>query len=230
MGEMVINTLEPRFTHIRTFAQHTTPRSKTHRTFRGPLSQPVSTPRSLISLLPSFKPTKLPLSPQPVSSSEGRRTASPASTSTSTDYTSPSSPSSPTSSDGSQTRRNGHYRGMTFDDILPSYMIANAPPPGADEKQQKRRRDSKAPSSSSAGPSRSRGSFSPPSSTTTTATTMEQQQQPRSPSKRDYPSGKKHSSSAGGGRMRATARMLARGLSVVRMKRDSRGRGGYEAV
>jgi hypothetical protein len=64
--------------------------------------------------------------------------------------------------------------------------------------------------------------------------TAEEQLRPP-PSKRNYPSGKKLSDGGGGGgksRMRATARALVRGLSVVKMtrKRDSRGRGGYEAV
>jgi hypothetical protein len=124
---------------------------------------------------------------------------------------------------------------MTFDDILPPHMITNAQPsPDAAEKQKKRRRGSKTPSSPSPPsaaerPKPNRHSAPPSSSTTaTTMTTMEQQA--RSPSKRNYPSGKKLSISAGGGRMRATARMLVRGLSVVKMKRDSRGRGGYEAV
>ena len=94
---------------------------------------------------------------------------------------------------------------MTFDDILPPHLITNAPPPGADQK---------------------RGHHSTPAaptSSTTEATTLDA----RPSTKRNYPTAKK--SSGGKSRLRATARMLVRGFSVV--KRDSRGgRSGYEAV
>lgn len=132
------------------------------------------------------------------SPSEGSRSERSTPTSTSTGYT-----SSPSSKDGpeQQTRR-GHYRGITFDDILPPHLITNAPPPNVDPKQ-KTKSASRAPTPSTA-----------------TTTTM-------APSKRNYPSAKK-SSGGGKSRMRATARALIRSLSVV--KRGSRGRGGYEAV
>ena len=125
------------------------------------------------------------------------------SSSISTENTSPSSP------DGSerQTRR-GHYRGITFDDILPPHLMANAPPPGAEQKR--------------SSPAERRHSAAPPSSSID-PTTLE----PRPSTKRNYPSAKK--GTGGKFRLRATARALARSLSMV--KRDSRGRGGgYEAV
>ncbi len=144
----------------------------------------------------------------------------------------PSSPSTGTtgssgSSDGSeqqqqQTRKGGgHYRGITFDDILPSHMIASAPPPEeANRKQKQKRGHSKAASAPAAAPAEHRQSstVTPPS------------EPPRTPTKRNYPSGKKLSVDGGGGksRVRATARALVRGLTAV--KRNSRGGGGYEAV
>ena len=180
-------------------------------------------------------------------SSESRRTerSSSFSTTSSADYTTTSP--SPSSSDGSDRRAGGvagggHYRGITFDDILPPHMITNAPPSpdAADgkgkQKQKQKRGHSKAASasfssSSSAGERPSRHSL--PASMTPTATAAATDEQLRTPpSKRNYPSGKKLSIGGSGGksRMRATARALVRGLSVVKMKRDSRGRGGYEAV
>ena len=176
-------------------------------------------------------------------SSESRRTerSSSFSTTSSADYTTTSP--SPSSIDGSDRRAGGgHYRGITFDDILPPHMITSAPPSpdAADgkgkQKQKQKRGHSKAASasfssSSSAGERPSRHSL--PASMTPTATAAATDEQLRTPpSKRNYPSGKKLSVGGSGGksRMRATARALVRGLSVVKMKRDSRGRGGYEAV
>lgn len=137
-------------------------------------------------------------------SSEGSPTRSERS---STEYTWPAS-----SSDGSHS----HYRGITFDDILSPDMITSAPPPVPDAAagggKQKRRRHSKAASSSSS-----------------ESSTMEQ---PRSPgSMRNYPSSpEKKLSSAG--RMHATARAFVRGLSVMKVKRDSHRRSAskYGAV
>ena len=130
------------------------------------------------------------------------------SSSISTENTSPSSPDS----SEPQTRRGGrgHYRGITFDDILPPHLITNAPPPGVDQKRGHH--------SSPAEPR-----HAAPTSSTTDATILDA----RPSTKRNYPTSKK--SSGGKSRLRATARMLARGFSVV--KRDSRGgRNGYEAV
>jgi hypothetical protein len=132
-----------------------------------------------------------------------------------TEYTSPTS----SISDGSHSH--SHYRGITFNDILSPHMITSAPPPAADAaggRKQKRRRHPKATSSSSSAaehPSPSRQSV-PPSSWTST---MDPMGQPRPPSKRNhYPESEKKLS---GGRMRATARAVARGLSVLNVKRDS---------
>jgi hypothetical protein len=115
-------------------------------------------------------------------------------------------------------------------------MITNAPAPLADaadgkQKQKKRGHSRAASSPELLSPSR----HSVPASSTTTTTTTTMEEQPRPPSKRNYPSGKKLSGGGGGGgggksRIRATARALVRGFSVMKMKRDSRGRGGYEAV
>jgi hypothetical protein len=97
-------------------------------------------------------------------------------------------------------------------------MITSAAPPPDAAADGKRKQKQKRGHSAAERPSPSRHSVPPPSS----STTMEF---PRS--KRNYPSEKKLS---GGGRMRATARALVRGLSVVNVKRDSRGRSGFEAV
>ena len=120
------------------------------------------------------------------------------------------SPSSPDSSEP-QTRRGGrgHYRGITFDDILPPHMITNAPPPDVDQKR-----------GDHSGPAERR--HAAPSSSATEAMGLEA----RPSTKRNYPTAKK--SSGGKSRLRATARALVRGLSVV--KRDPRGRNKYEAV
>ena len=136
--------------------------------------------------------------------SEGSRST----TSTSTEYTS----SSPHSRDGSE--RRGHYRGITFDDILPPHLITNAPPPGPEQKQKQQGRSKPVVERrrSTAAPTTSSSSSSPPPPST----------------KRNYPSVKKQSSSGGKSRFHATARALVRGLSMV--KRNSRGGGGYEAV
>ncbi len=108
---------------------------------------------------------------------------------------------------------------MTFDDILPPHMITRAPPPSAaDADEKKRRRGGRGHSKTASAPERP----SPPS------ISMES---PRPPSaKRNYPTGKKPSFGGTGSRMRATALALVRGLSVVKMKQNSRERGGYEAV
>jgi hypothetical protein len=102
-------------------------------------------------------------------------------------------------------------------------MITSAAPPpdAAADGKRKQKQKQKRGHSAAERPSPSRHSVPPPSS----STTMEQPRFPRS--KRNYPSEKKLS---GGGRMRATARALVRGLSVVNVKRDSRGRSGFEAV
>jgi len=158
--------------------------------------------------------------------SRRRERSSSSSTSASTDYTTSPSPSSSYGSDQQQTWRKGHYRGITFDDILPPHMITNAPPPdaAADGKQKQKQKQKQ-----------KRGGHSTPErhSLPAPSTMTMDQSSPRPPSaKRNYPSGKKPPSSGGGagGRMRATARALVRGLSVVKMKRNSGGRSGYEAV
>lgn len=97
-------------------------------------------------------------------------------------------------------------------------MITSAPPLDADEKQQ-RKIAKEASSSSSADEPRHQSVQQRPLSSSLSS--------PSSSKQRNYPSGK---NLAGGGRMRATARALVRGLTVVKMKRDSRGRAGYEAV
>jgi hypothetical protein len=147
---------------------------------------------------------------------ESSSSPSEGSSSTSTEYT-----SSPHPRDGSEQQpRRGHYRGMTFDDILPSHMITTAPPPGVEQKQKQGRSKpiERRHSTVTAAPT------SP--STSMAMATME----PRPPStKRNYPAAKKQSSGGGKSRLQATARALVRGFSVV--KRNSRGRGsGYEAV
>ena len=48
----------------------------------------------------------------------------------------PSSARTSTSSDGSgQQQQHGHYRGITFEEILPPHLIMNAPPPGVEQKK-----------------------------------------------------------------------------------------------
>jgi len=106
-------------------------------------------------------------------------------------------------------RRRGHYRGITFDDILPPHLIANAPPPGTEQKQ---------------GRKRPKSTELPP---TTDITTSEP---PRSSTKRSYPS-LKHSGSGGKSRLQATARALVRRLTVApKRERESRRRSGYDPV
>ena len=144
--------------------------------------------------------------------SEGSWSArSPSVTSSSTEYTS----SSPHSRDGSE--RQGHYRGITFDDILPPHLITNAPPPGPEQKQKQQGRSKPV-------VERRRSTAAP----TTTTTSSSSPAPPPPSTKRNYPSVKKQSSSGGKSRFHATARALVRGLSMV--KRNSRGGGGYEAV
>ena len=179
----------------------------------------VSSPRSLLIHPP---PTSA-LSPQPVSS-ESSPTRSEYSSSTEYTYTPPSRSSS---SDGSHS-----YRGITFNDILSPHMITTAPPPDADAKGEQKRRHPKAKAASASvaeRPSPSRLHSAPPSSWSTMKV-----ERPRSPpSKRNYPTSEKKLLSGGGGgksRMRATARAIFRGLSVVNVKRDSRGRRGFEAI
>jgi hypothetical protein len=191
----------------------------------SPISEYTHTPHKILSstsysLLPLPPPMMLICVPSQSKtvSSEGSR--SERSSSNSTEYTSPSPSPSSIASSKEQTR---HYRGMTFDDILPSHMITSAPPPDVDQKEQKRGHSKTA---SAVERRTSRHSAAPAPSPTTT-----EQPQPRSPTKRSYPSGKKASGGGVGGgksRMRATARALVRGLSVVRQ--DSRKGGGYEAV
>jgi len=106
----------------------------------------------------------------------------------------------------------GHYRGITFEDILPPDLIANAPPPGVDQKRE-RPKSAQLPSTSS--------SSSPP---TTTA-----ERRSSTSTKRSYPPMKQHS--GGKSRFHATARAIVRRLTVSKPKQDSRRRsGGYEAV
>ncbi|KAI0302971.1 hypothetical protein BC826DRAFT_323195 [Russula brevipes] len=102
-------------------------------------------------------------------------------------------------------RARGHYRGPTFEEILPPHLITNAPPPGADEKQGRSKKSNENRSTSSA--------------------TAEQRP---SPIKRSYPS-IKHSPSGGKSRfgVGAKARALVRGLTS---RRKSRAVSGYEVV
>ncbi len=119
----------------------------------------------------------------------------------------PTSTSGDTSTDAAEAQR-GHYRGITFEEILPPQFISNAPPPTAETKRGSVRLPK---------PSDSHG---PPAASSLTS---------EPPAKRSYPSASKHSDSkpSGGGgqsRIRKTARALVRGLSMAK-KRDSRGYG-----
>ncbi|KAH9963315.1 hypothetical protein BC827DRAFT_1266597 [Russula dissimulans] len=113
----------------------------------------------------------------------------------------PASPSSGISSDSDQQGQRGHYRGITFEEILPPHLITNAPSPDVDQKQERRK---------------SAAARRPASSTSTSTATV-------SSTKRGYPSVKNSGSKS---RLRATARALVRHLSVA--KRDSPR--GYEVV
>lgn len=124
------------------------------------------------------------------------------------------STSAETSTDGSEARR-GHYRGITFEEILPPQFISNAPPPMVEHTT--KRGSVRHPKPADAG--------GPPAATSLRS----------EPSvKRSYPStkhsdGGKSGGGAGAGsgksRIRSTARALVRGLTMK--KRDSQ---GYEAV
>jgi hypothetical protein len=119
-----------------------------------------------------------------------------------------------TSIDGSQAQR-GHYRGITFEEILPPQFISSAPPPMVEQPKRGTVRHPK--------PADADG---PPAATS-----------PKSESsvKRSYTSAKHSDSGKSGGsgggssgksRIRSTARALVRGLTMVK-KRDSQ---RYEAV
>ena len=97
----------------------------------------------------------------------------------------------------------GHYRGITFEEILPPQFISNAPPPTVEPKH---------------------GSTRHTKSSDVDGLPVTSE----SPVKRSYPSAKPSDSKPSGGnsRIRNTARALARGLSIMK-KRDSQ---GYEAV
>ena len=100
----------------------------------------------------------------------------------------------------------GHYRGITFEDILPPDLIANAPPLDVDQKRGRLRPKSiQLPLT--------------PSSTTTDR---------RSPTstKRNYPPLKQYS--PGKSRFHTTARALVRRLT--RSKKSKQRRNGYESV
>jgi hypothetical protein len=111
--------------------------------------------------------------------------------------------------------RKGHYRGITFDDILPPHLITSAPPPGAEQKQTQTRGGRGRPKSAEV-----------PSKAATTSTIPSTSEPRSSTTKHSYPS-VKHS--GGKSRIHATARALVRRLTLA-PKRDSRRRGGYEAV
>ncbi|KAH9037662.1 hypothetical protein EDB85DRAFT_1935767 [Lactarius pseudohatsudake] len=112
-----------------------------------------------------------------------------------------------TSTSGSEAQR-GHYRGITFEDILPPQFISNAPPPTVEQKRGSVRRSKPA------------DAHGPPAATSLTS---------EPPAKRSFPAKHPDNKSGGGGsksRIRNTARALVRGLSMAK-KRDSQ---GYEAV
>ena len=101
--------------------------------------------------------------------------------------------------DGPEARR-GHYRGITFEEILPPQFISNAPSPTVEPKRGPIRRSNQ-PANANAPPAASE------------------------PVRRSYPPAKS-SDSKSNSRIRNTARALARGLSIMK-KRDSQ---GYENV
>ena len=137
------------------------------------------------------------------------------STDSPSDYSSLPSPTSETTQQEreSQDRKGkGHYRGITFEDFLPSDRIGNAPPPGADQiRRGGRPKSAEIPSTSS-------------SSVTTTA-----ERRASTSTKRSYPPLKKQHT-GGKSRFQATARALVRRLTLSKPKQDSRRRGAYEAV
>lgn len=96
--------------------------------------------------------------------------------------------------DGPEARR-GHYRGITFEEILPPQFISNAPSPTVEPKHGPVRRSANA-------------DAPPPAS--------------ESAVRRSYPPAKKSSDGKSNSRIRNTARALARGLSIMK-KRDSQG-------
>lgn len=136
------------------------------------------------------------------------------STDSPSDYSSLPSPTSETQEQESKDRKGkGHYRGITFEDILPPHLITNAPPPGADQiRRGGRPRSAEIPSTSSS---------SPPTTTT--------ERRASTSTKRSYPPLKKQHS-GGKSRFQATARALVRRLTLSKPKQDSRRRGAYEAV
>jgi len=109
----------------------------------------------------------------------------------------PASPSSAISSDSGQ---QGHYRGITFEEILPPHLITNAPSPEVDQEQERREY----------------GAARPPASCTSASTAAKAELLRVSSTKCGYPSVKNLGSES---RLRATARALVRHLSVT--KRDS---------
>ena len=115
-----------------------------------------------------------------------------------------------TSNDGSEAQR-GHYRGITFEEILPPQFISNAPPPMVEQPKRGTVRHPK--------PADAEG---PPAAASLRSELSV---------KRSYPSAKHSDSDKSGGssgksRIRSTARALVRGLTMVK-KRDSQ---RYEAV
>lgn len=102
--------------------------------------------------------------------------------------------------------KKGHYRGITFEDILPPHLITNAPPPGVDPKRG-RPKSAELPSTPSSTTAKRRSSTS---------------------SKRSYPPMKQHS--VGKSRFHATARALVHRFTVSKPKQDSRRRSGYDPV
>ena len=106
-----------------------------------------------------------------------------------------------TPADGPEARH-GHYRGITFEEILPPQFISNAPSPAVEPKH---------------------GSFRHPKPANADGPTAASEP----PVRRSYPSAAaKSSDGKSNSRIRNTARALARGLSIMK-KRDSQ---GYEAV
>jgi hypothetical protein len=103
----------------------------------------------------------------------------------------------------------GHYRGITFDDILPPHLIANAPPVDVDEKQGRVR-------------PKSLHIPSAPSSMTT-------DRRSSTSKKRNYPPSKQYSPSKSG--FQTTARAFVRRLTTSKKSKQGSSRhSNYESV
>jgi hypothetical protein len=117
---------------------------------------------------------------------------------------SPSSARAPKSSDRSEQQRGGHYRGITFEEILPPHLITTAPPPEVEQPKRSSTQYQKR------GPGPKTSSMAAPPSI-----------------KRSYQPVKRPGGKFG---FRDTARALMRSFTSGKRKRNSRGRGSYEVV